>query len=188
MTRIKRAMEFSSPLPIDVALPELTAALRARNTAVLVAPPGAGKTTRVPLVLAEERARGRQSRQRAASWCSNRAASPPAPLPSAWRRRSASASARPSACGCGSARKCHGGPASRSSPRAFSPGSFSTIRCSTASPPSCSTNSTSVRSMPISDWRSPVTRSLACARICGLWSCRRRSTARAWRSSLATRR
>ena len=47
-------MEFSSPLPIDAALPDLTAALRAHNTAVLVAPPGAGKTTRVPLVLAEE--------------------------------------------------------------------------------------------------------------------------------------
>ncbi|HZR59777.1 MAG TPA: ATP-dependent helicase HrpB [Xanthobacteraceae bacterium] len=42
------------PLPIDAALPELTAALRAGNTAVLVAPPGAGKTTRVPLVLADE--------------------------------------------------------------------------------------------------------------------------------------
>src|ERR1700722_2867316 len=49
-----RPMNFASPLPIDAALPELTAALRARNTAVLVAPPGAGKTTRVPLVLAEE--------------------------------------------------------------------------------------------------------------------------------------
>jgi ATP-dependent helicase HrpB len=47
-------MKFSSPLPIDTALPELTAALRARHAAVLVAPPGAGKTTRVPLVLAEE--------------------------------------------------------------------------------------------------------------------------------------
>jgi ATP-dependent helicase HrpB len=42
------------PLPIDSALPELTAALRARDAAVLVAPPGAGKTTRVPLVLARE--------------------------------------------------------------------------------------------------------------------------------------
>jgi len=41
-------------LPIDAALPELTAALRGRNAAVLVAPPGAGKTTRVPLVLADE--------------------------------------------------------------------------------------------------------------------------------------
>jgi ATP-dependent helicase HrpB len=44
----------SSPLPIDAALPELTAALRANNAVVLVAPPGAGKTTRVPLVLAGE--------------------------------------------------------------------------------------------------------------------------------------
>ena len=43
-----------SPLPIDGALPDLSAALRAGNAAVLVAPPGAGKTTRVPLVLADE--------------------------------------------------------------------------------------------------------------------------------------
>jgi ATP-dependent helicase HrpB len=47
-------MKFSSPLPIDAALPELATALRAGNAAVLVAPPGAGKTTRVPLVLAAE--------------------------------------------------------------------------------------------------------------------------------------
>ena len=43
-----------SPLPIDAVVPELTAALRANNAAVLVAPPGAGKTTKVPLVLANE--------------------------------------------------------------------------------------------------------------------------------------
>jgi ATP-dependent helicase HrpB len=47
-------MHFAEPLPIDEALPELTAALRAGPAAVLVAPPGAGKTTRVPLVLAQE--------------------------------------------------------------------------------------------------------------------------------------
>jgi ATP-dependent RNA helicase HrpB len=47
-------MKFASPLPIDAALPELTAALRLCECAVLVAPPGAGKTTRVPLVLADE--------------------------------------------------------------------------------------------------------------------------------------
>jgi ATP-dependent helicase HrpB len=47
-------LTFDSPLPIDPALPELTSALRTRNAAVLVAPPGAGKTTRVPLVLARE--------------------------------------------------------------------------------------------------------------------------------------
>ena len=45
---------IGEPLPIDPALPELTSALRAANAAVLVAPPGAGKTTRVPLVLAAE--------------------------------------------------------------------------------------------------------------------------------------
>ena len=45
---------FDSPLPIDDALPRLTAALTANNAAVLVAPPGAGKTTRVPLVLLDE--------------------------------------------------------------------------------------------------------------------------------------
>jgi len=42
---------FDSALPIDDALARLTAALVANNAAVLVAPPGAGKTTRVPLVL-----------------------------------------------------------------------------------------------------------------------------------------
>ena len=48
------ARTFDSPLPIDAALPELTAALAKNNAAVLVAPPGAGKTTRVPLVLLDE--------------------------------------------------------------------------------------------------------------------------------------
>ncbi|WP_300516393.1 ATP-dependent helicase HrpB [Aliiroseovarius sp.] len=40
-------------LPIDDALPPLLAALRAENRAVLMAPPGAGKTTVVPLALLE---------------------------------------------------------------------------------------------------------------------------------------
>src|ERR1700720_3899834 len=47
-------MHLGGPLPIDAALPELTAALGAHNTLVLAAPPGAGKTTRVPLVLAAQ--------------------------------------------------------------------------------------------------------------------------------------
>lgn len=38
-------------LPIDAVLPDLAAALTAQGRAVLVAPPGAGKTTRVPLAL-----------------------------------------------------------------------------------------------------------------------------------------
>lgn len=44
-------MRFDTPLPIDAVLEPLLAALTARNRAVLVAPPGAGKTTRVPLAL-----------------------------------------------------------------------------------------------------------------------------------------
>ena len=45
---------FDTKLPIDDALPQLVAALQKSNAAVLVAPPGAGKTTRVPLVLMDE--------------------------------------------------------------------------------------------------------------------------------------
>jgi HrpA-like RNA helicase len=43
-----------SGLPIDAALPALTAALREKRAAVLEAPPGAGKSTVVPLVLLRE--------------------------------------------------------------------------------------------------------------------------------------
>lgn len=42
---------FDTALPIDAVLDELSDALGACNAAVLVAPPGAGKTTRVPLAL-----------------------------------------------------------------------------------------------------------------------------------------
>lgn len=44
-------MKSTFPLPVDDALPALRAALIAHPNAVLVAPPGAGKTTRVPLDL-----------------------------------------------------------------------------------------------------------------------------------------
>ncbi len=44
-------MTFAKSLPIDDALPAVRDALLARNVAVLEAPPGAGKTTRVPLAL-----------------------------------------------------------------------------------------------------------------------------------------
>ncbi len=46
--------QFSTPLPIDDALPNLVAAFARTNAVVLVAPPGAGKTTRVPLVFLDE--------------------------------------------------------------------------------------------------------------------------------------
>jgi ATP-dependent helicase HrpB len=42
---------FDTPLPIDAVLDDLARTLDGQNAAVLVAPPGAGKTTRVPLSL-----------------------------------------------------------------------------------------------------------------------------------------
>ncbi|WP_369719652.1 ATP-dependent helicase HrpB [Bradyrhizobium sp. LLZ17] len=42
---------FDTPLPIDAVLDDLSRTLEAHAAAVLVAPPGAGKTTRVPLAL-----------------------------------------------------------------------------------------------------------------------------------------
>ncbi len=42
---------FDTPLPIDAVLDDLARVLAGGNAAVLVAPPGAGKTTRVPLTL-----------------------------------------------------------------------------------------------------------------------------------------
>jgi ATP-dependent RNA helicase HrpB len=45
----------AAPLPIDDVLPALRSALDAGTRAVLVAPPGAGKTTRAPLALFDER-------------------------------------------------------------------------------------------------------------------------------------
>src|SRR3954463_11082240 len=42
---------FDTPLPIDVVLDQLADTLAANNAAVLVAPPGAGQTTRGPLAL-----------------------------------------------------------------------------------------------------------------------------------------
>ncbi len=55
------ARDFETPLPIDTALPGLATSMAAHNVAVLVAPPGAGKTTRVPLVLLDEAwARGKK--------------------------------------------------------------------------------------------------------------------------------
>jgi ATP-dependent helicase HrpB len=47
-------MKFATPLPIDAVLDALRTAMAARASAILVAPPGAGKTTRVPLALMDE--------------------------------------------------------------------------------------------------------------------------------------
>ncbi|HBS32200.1 MAG TPA: ATP-dependent helicase HrpB, partial [Parvularcula sp.] len=43
-----------APLPIDEALPRIKSALAADTRLVLAAPPGAGKTTQVPLALLDE--------------------------------------------------------------------------------------------------------------------------------------
>jgi ATP-dependent helicase HrpB len=47
-------VSFASGLPIDAALPPLRAALEEHGVAVLQAPPGAGKSTVVPLALLDE--------------------------------------------------------------------------------------------------------------------------------------
>src|SRR6201992_774636 len=51
MTSGEILRSFDTPLPIDAVLDELARTLEGHNAAVLVAPPGAGKTTRVPLAL-----------------------------------------------------------------------------------------------------------------------------------------
>ena len=74
--------DLVQPLPIDEALPALRTALRRRTSAVLVAPPGAGKTTRVPLALLDEPwAKGKRF------ILSSRAVSPPARRLRGWPRR-----------------------------------------------------------------------------------------------------
>jgi ATP-dependent RNA helicase HrpB len=51
---VTRGLTLKSGLPIDAAIPELIRALAASPSAVLQAPPGAGKSTVVPLVLLEQ--------------------------------------------------------------------------------------------------------------------------------------
>ena len=54
MPRRAQIVSPLTPLPIDDVLGTLRSALAADSNAVLVAPPGAGKTTRVPLALLDE--------------------------------------------------------------------------------------------------------------------------------------
>jgi ATP-dependent helicase HrpB len=51
---MKKPADIVTDLPIEPLLPELRDALQQRNAAVLQAPPGTGKTTRVPLALLGE--------------------------------------------------------------------------------------------------------------------------------------
>src|SRR3569833_1027338 len=54
MRIMSSALSNAPPLPVDVCLPPLREALAHGRHAVLQAPPGAGKTTRVPLALLQE--------------------------------------------------------------------------------------------------------------------------------------
>ena len=114
---------FDTPLPIDVVLDQLAHTLAGRNAAVLVAPPGAGKTTRVPLALLD------------APWVKDGKIIVLEP-----RRIAARASAERMAhtlgervgetvgTASGSARKCRARRGSKSSPRGFSRCRFSMTR------------------------------------------------------------
>lgn len=54
MRTMKQVPNKQAALPVDAVIDELRQALRERHEAVLEAPPGAGKTTRVPLALLNE--------------------------------------------------------------------------------------------------------------------------------------
>ena len=54
MTSGESLRSFDTPLPIDAVLDDLARTLQGSHAAVLAAPPGAGKTTRVPLALLDE--------------------------------------------------------------------------------------------------------------------------------------
>ena len=88
-------------LPVDEALPRLKQALAGGNAAVLVAPPGAGKTTRVPLALldapwlAGRKIVMQEPRRLAARAAARRmAATLGEPVGSCWRTRQGSSTCR----------------------------------------------------------------------------------------------
>ena len=165
---------FAAPLPIDDVLGALRAALGQRTSAVLVAPPGAGKTTRAPLALLDE------------PWAKGKRLILLEP-----RRIAARAAAARMAATLGEKVgetiglrvRLTSLVSKRTRIEVVTEGVFTRISSpiprSKAWRPFCSTSFTSARSTPILAllWRS--TRSMACARICGCLSCRRRSTARA---------
>ena len=153
---------FDTPLPIDAVLDELARTLQSRNAAVLVAPPGAGKTTRVPLALLDE------------PWARAKKIIVLEP-----RRIAARASAERMAKTLGERagetvgyRVRFGSKVSRATrievvtEGIFSPPDPRRSRAVTASPPCCSTSFTSARSTPIWGWRWRATRRPVCARIC----------------------
>ena len=150
---------FAAPLPIDEALPALRSALAEHSSAVLVAPPGAGKTTRVPLALLDE------------PWAKSKRLILLEP-----RRLAARAAAARMAATLGEKVgetiglrvRLTSLVSKRTRIEVVTEGVFtrrsSTIPRSMAWRPFCSTSSTSARSTPISASPSRSTRSRACAR------------------------
>ena len=136
------------PLPIDAHVDAVVEAVRRHRAAVVVAPPGAGKTTRVPpalaadgpvMVLQPRRVAARAIARRIAEergWTLGEEVG--------WqvrfeRRFTAATRLLVATEGILTAR-------------------LRRIRCSPASARSCSTSSTSAASTPISRWRSPARR------------------------------
>ena len=107
------------PLPIDPLIPEIVAHLRGASNLVLEAPPGAGKTTRVPPALLGSTDREilvLEPRRLAARLAARYVAS-----------ELESAPAKPSATRSASKRWPDRAPACASSPKAFSRGACSPI-------------------------------------------------------------
>lgn len=158
------APQLRHALPIDAVLDDLSRTLEAHTAAVLVAPPGAGKTTRVPLALLD------------APWAKGKKIIVLEP-----RRIAARASADRMAKSLGERagetvgyRVRFGSKISRATrievvTEGILRARSSMTPSSPALRPSCSTNSTNARSTPIlaSRWR--AMRNWACARICASW-------------------
>ena len=132
-----------------------SAALTSAGAVVLKAPPGAGKTTRVPPAMLDRRTCAAGNGRRAArSSCCSRGASRPGPPPRASPKSAAAAvgdeigyQVRFERRSLARARGCS------SAPKGCSSAACKTIRSWKTSRPSCSTSSTSGASTPIWPWR-----------------------------------
>ena len=139
LSRCLRTALSLPPLPIDDVLPQIAAALGSSPNVVIVAPPGAGKTTRVPPALLDPVAQRSTDESSSCSRGGWRPAQRPAASPPNSERPSATRSATRS----GSTSKSGHARESPWSRRAFCCGCCTTIRCSNRSERSSSTSSTS---------------------------------------------